>query len=123
MRLGRSKTGTVGAKEKAADTNPTMSVSAGKHRQAMHGTSDLPEGDPDHELEAYLAALAPAPSDPQTTDPGKRFGNAQVHQLRLPAEADERLRGLAVERGTSPLSLLQDWVLQRLDWEMRGRRG
>jgi hypothetical protein len=83
---------------------------------------DLPEGEPDHELEAYLAALAPTPSDPYTTDPGKRFGNAQVHQLRLSAEADEWLRGLAVERGTSPLSLLQDWVMQRLEWELRGRR-
>jgi hypothetical protein len=122
MRLGRSKTGTVGAKDKAADTNPTMPAVAGKHRQAAQATPDLPEGEADHELEAYLAALAPAPSDPHTTDPGKRFGNAQVHQLRLPAEADERLRALAFERSTSPLSLLQDWVLQRLEWELRGRR-
>jgi hypothetical protein len=126
MRLGRSKTSTVGAKDgakdKAADTDPNIPTAGGKHRQAMQATPDLPEGEPDHELEAYLAALAPAPSDPHTTDPGKRFGNAQVHQLRLPAEAEERLRGLAVERGTSPLSLLQDWVLQRLDWELRGRR-
>jgi hypothetical protein len=122
MRLGRSKTGTVGAKDKVADTNPTIPVPGGKHRQATQATPDLPDGEPDHELEAYLAALAPTPSDPHTTDPGKRFGNAQVHQLRLPAEADEQLRGLAVERGTSPLSLLQDWILQRLEWELRGRR-
>lgn len=128
MRLGRSKTGTVGAKdvksakETVADTDPNITIAGGKHRQAMQATPALPEGEPDHELEAYLAALAPTPSDPHTTDPGKRFGNAQVHQLRLPAEAEERLRGLAIERGTSPLSLLQDWVLQRLDWELRGRR-
>jgi len=122
MRLGRSKTGTVGTKDKAADTNPTIPVASGKHRQAGQAAAELPESDPDHELEAYLAALAPTPSDPHTTDPGKRFGNAQVHQLRLPAEADERLRMLATERGTSPLSLLQDWILQRLEWELRGRR-
>jgi hypothetical protein len=40
----------------------------------------------------------------------------------MPEEADERLRNLAIERGTSPLALLQDWVLQRLEWELRGRR-
>jgi hypothetical protein len=81
-----------------------------------------PGGERDPELEAYLAALTPTVSDPETTDPGKRFGTAQVYQLRLPADADEGLRGIAVERGTSPLSLLQDWVLQRLSWELRGRR-
>jgi hypothetical protein len=120
MRLGRSK---AGVKDKDADDTPKLpGGSPGKHRQAQQAPMDLPQGEPDHELEAYLAALAPAPSDPHTTDPGKRFGTAQVHQLRLSAEADERLRSLAIERGTSPLSLLQDWVLQRLEWEMRGRR-
>jgi len=79
-------------------------------------------GEPDHELEAYLAALTPMPTDPETTDPGKRFGNAQVYQVRLPEEADEGLRNLAMERGTSPLAMLQEWCLQRLDWELRGRR-
>jgi hypothetical protein len=95
----------------------------GKHRQAPPPpTAELVEGEPDHELEAYLAALAPTPSDPSNTDPGKRFGTAQVYQLRLPADADERLRELAAERDTAPLSLLQDWILQRLTWELRGRR-
>jgi hypothetical protein len=78
--------------------------------------------EPDHELESYLAALSPTPNDPETTDSGKRFGVAQVYQVRMPADADERLRTLAIERGTSPLALLQDWVLQRLEWELRGRR-
>lgn len=119
MKLGRLK---AGAKDKVADTNPTIPTAGGKHRQAMQGAPELPQREPDHELEAYLAALAPTPNDPHTTDPGKRFGNAQVHQLRLSAEADERLRGLAAERGTSPLSLLHDWVMQRLEWELRGRR-
>ena len=81
-----------------------------------------PVEEPDVELEAYLAALSPTPADPETTDSGKRFGTAQVYQVRLPAEADERLRNLAIERDTSALSLLQDWVLQRLEWELRGRR-
>ncbi|HET8643026.1 MAG TPA: hypothetical protein VFM37_13915 [Pseudonocardiaceae bacterium] len=117
MRLGRPR---AGAKDETTGEIPKI---PGRHRQSSYGPPPaLPEGEPDHELEAYLAALAPTPSDPYTTDPGKRFGTAQVHQLRLPAEADERLRGLAIERGTSPLSLLQDWVLQRLEWELRGRR-
>lgn len=93
---------------------------AGRHRPPPPPPESTEE--PDRELEAYLAALTPTPSDPATTDPGKRFGNAQVYQVRLPEDADERLRNLAIERGTSPLSLLQDWVLQRLDWELRGRR-
>jgi hypothetical protein len=114
MRLGRPK---------AADARPKSTGGGGKHRQAAAPPSIAPaEDEPDLELEAYLAALAPTPTDPSNTDPGKRFGTAQVHQLRLPAEADERLRGLAAERGTSPLSLIQDWVLQRLEWELRGRR-
>ena len=91
----------------------------GKHRPPP---APEPVDEPDLEMESYLAALTPTPSDPETTDSGKRFGTAQVYQVRLPAEADERLRNLAIERDTSPLSLLQDWALQRLDWELRGRR-
>jgi hypothetical protein len=102
MRLGRQK------------------VAHGKHRPPPPPPERIEE--PDHELEAYLAALSPTPSDPSTTDPGKRFGNAEVYQVRMPAEADEKLRQLAIERGTSPLALLQDWALQRLEWELRGRR-
>jgi len=114
MRLGRPK---------GAGDRPKPAGGGGKHRQTGPQPTIPPaEDEPDHELEAYLAALAPTPSDPAITDPGKRFGTAQVYQLRLPAEADERLRGLAAERNTAPLSLLQDWVLQRLEWELRGRR-
>jgi hypothetical protein len=98
---------------------PSKASQGGKHRPPPPSE---PIGEPDVELEAYLAALSPTPGDPETTDSGKRFGNAQVYQVRMPAEADERLRNLAVERGTSPLALLQDWVLQRLEWELRGRR-
>ena len=101
MRLGRSK------------------AAGGKHRPP---SPPEPVQEPDHELDAYLAALTPTPADPETSDPGKRFGVAHVYQVRLPAEADEQLRNLAIERGTSPLSLLQDWVLQRMEWELRGRR-
>jgi len=111
MRFGRPKE-TTKAAAKAAQS--------GKHRPPS--ATELPDEEPDHELESYLAALSPTPSDPETTDPGKRFGKAQVYQVRMPEEADERLRNLAIERGTSPLALLQDWVLQRLEWELRGRR-
>lgn len=91
----------------------------GKHRPPPAAESIE---EPDTELEEYLAALSPTPSDPESTDSGKRFGTAQVYQVRMPAEADERLRNLAIERNTSALALLQDWVLQRLEWELRGRR-
>lgn len=90
----------------------------GKHRPPPPSEPE----EPDVELESYLAALTPTPSDPESTDSGKRFGVAQVYQVRMSAEADEGLRMLAVERGTSPLALLQDWALQRLEWELRGRR-
>lgn len=103
MRLGRSK-------------------AAGKHRPPPAPATTETIDEPDHELESYLAALSPVPHDPETTDSGKRFGNAQVYQVRMPSEADEKLRNLAIERGTSPLALLQDWALQRLEWELRGRR-
>lgn len=104
MRIGRAKGG-------------------GKHRPPPPPQLDpVDDDEPDHELENYLAALSPMPSDPETTDSGKRFGTAQVYQVRMPQEADEQLRSLAIERGTSPLALLQDWVLQRLEWELRGRR-
>ena len=107
MRLGRPKDRQDGKAQR------------GKHRPAPPAE---PVEEPDHELESYLAALSPTPNDPESTDSGKRFGNALVYQVRMPAEADERLRNLAIERGTSPLALLQDWVLQRLEWELRGRK-
>lgn len=73
---------------------------------------------PDDELESYLAALAPD-SDTETTATGRRFGTAEVHQLRLPLAANEKLRELAAYRHTSPMALAQEWIMQRLDWEAR----
>jgi hypothetical protein len=72
---------------------------------------------PDVELESYLKALSPD-GDPEVTDPGRRFGSAQVYQVRLPAGADEQLRELATFRKTSPASLIHDWVLSRLHNEI-----
>ena len=71
---------------------------------------------PDHELESYLAALAPE-ADVETTATGRRFGNAEVHQVRLPLMANEQLRELAAMRRTSPVALAQEWIMQRLQWE------
>ncbi|MBP2475926.1 hypothetical protein JOF53_004798 [Crossiella equi] len=73
---------------------------------------------PDSELDSYLAALAPE-ADVETTATGRRFGNAEVHQLRLSLIANEQLRELAAQRQTSPMALAQEWVMQRLDWEFR----
>lgn len=85
----------------------------GRHR------SDVVEQEeqlPDHELESYLAALSPD-GDPETTGSGRRFGGAEVYQLRLSLMANEQLRRLASHRGTSPMALAQEWVMQRLEWE------
>ncbi|WP_199740612.1 hypothetical protein [Saccharopolyspora rhizosphaerae] len=71
------------------------------------------DAEPDPEFESYLAALNPEES-PETTGSGRRFGAAQVYQLRLPLLANERLRELAFKQGTSPAALARDWVLQHL---------
>jgi hypothetical protein len=88
-------------------------IAPGRHRtEAQEQEENLP----DHELESYLAALAPE-GDPETTGSGRSFGGAQVMQLRLPLMANERLRELAAYHQTSPMALAQEWVLQRLEWE------
>lgn len=96
-------------------------AAAGRHRTP----AEAPEGadlTADHEIEAYLHALSPA-RDPESTDPGRRFGDAKVYQLRLPCGAEEQVQWLAEQHGTSPLSLLQGWVLQRLHHEFGGVAG
>jgi len=85
----------------------------GRHR----GAAKEPEAPAeDHELTSYLAALAPE-SDPESTGTGKRFGDAQVFQLRVNVIASEQLKDIAAERGTSPHALAQEWILERLSWE------
>ncbi len=75
---------------------------------------------PGRELENYLAALAPE-TELETTASGRRFGNSQVYQLRLQLMADQQLRDLAEQHGTSPAALAQEWVVQRLTWEASQR--
>jgi hypothetical protein len=89
----------------------------GRHRPVS--TEEDPQA-PGRELENYLAALAPE-VDVETTGSGRRFGNAQVYQLRLQLSENEQLRELAVAQGTSPQALAQEWVLQRLGWEAEQR--
>ncbi|TVT18375.1 hypothetical protein ORV05_34660 [Amycolatopsis cynarae] len=94
--------------------NDLKPVSPGRHR---NGPAKEDEGAAeDHELTSYLAALAPE-SAPESTGTGKRFGEAQVYQLRMNLVASAQLRDLAQERGTSPQALARDWVLERLSWE------
>ncbi|MEC3975437.1 hypothetical protein [Amycolatopsis sp. H20-H5] len=90
-------------------------VNPGRHRNASSskGAEAVVE---DHELTSYLAALAPE-SDPESTGTGKRFGEAQVFQLRLSVIASEQLKDIARERETSPQALAQEWILERLSWE------
>ncbi|MBN9112696.1 MAG: hypothetical protein J0I34_28395 [Pseudonocardia sp.] len=82
-------------------------------RARTQDDGDVPQ---DHELDSYLAALAPEPSEGVTESTG-RFGTAQVFQLRLPPLRVEQLRRLAAERGVSPGALALDWVVERLDRE------
>lgn len=72
------------------------------------------EAEPDPEFESYLAALDPE-ENLESTGSGRRFGAAQVYQLRLPLLANERLRELAFKQGTSPAALARDWVMQHLE--------
>lgn len=89
-------------------------VTPGRHRNTPEKESQAAVED--HELTSYLAALAPE-SDPESTGTGKRFGEAQVYQLRMNLVASAQLRELAAQRGTSPQALARDWVLERLAWE------
>lgn len=82
-------------------------------RRQQTAQPDPEPAEPDHELESYLAALAPEESV-ETTGSGRRFGNSDVYQLRLPLMANERLKELAAKQGTSPAALARDWVLQHL---------
>jgi hypothetical protein len=69
---------------------------------------------PDSELDSYLAALNPE-EGVETTGTGRRFGAAQVYQVRLPLMANERLKEIAARNGTSPAALVNEWVLQHLE--------
>jgi len=91
-----------------------VGTSTGRHRTPQREQAE--ELLPDDELESYLAALAPD-GDTETTGSGRRFGGAEVYQLRLSLMANERLRELAAYRQTSPMALAQEWVMQRLEWE------
>ncbi|SDC91901.1 hypothetical protein [Actinokineospora iranica] len=101
--FGRSRTDL-----KAVGANP------GRHRNPQREQAE--DALPDDELESYLAALAPE-GDAETTGSGRRFGGAEVYQLRLSLVANEQLRELAAYRQTSPMALAQEWVMQRLEWE------
>ncbi|WP_199429716.1 hypothetical protein [Qaidamihabitans albus] len=95
-------------------------VSQGRHRDS--GTDHTEAATDDHELTSYLAALAPE-ADPESTGSGRRFGGAQVYQLRMTEIAGEQLKELAAQRGTSPQALAQEWVLERLSWESQALSG
>jgi hypothetical protein len=89
-------------------------VSPGRHRNSPAKEAEVAVDD--HELTSYLAALAPE-TGPESTGTGKRFGEAQVYQLRMNLVASSQLRDLAEERGTSPQALAREWVLERLSRE------
>jgi aryl-alcohol dehydrogenase-like predicted oxidoreductase len=89
-------------------------VSSGRHRGAAKTADDgVVE---DKELTSYLAALAPD-ADNESTGTGKRFGEAQVFQLRMSLIASKQLSDVAEARGISPQALAQEWILERLNWE------
>jgi hypothetical protein len=92
-------------------------TATGRHRPVA---LDQDPQAPGRELENYLAALAPE-TELESTGSGRRFGNAQVYQLRLQLMADQQLRELADQHGTSPQALAQEWVVQRLKWEASQR--
>jgi hypothetical protein len=89
-------------------------ASSGRHRGAAKSVDDgVVE---DTELTSYLAALAPE-NDVESTGSGKRFGEAQVYQLRMSLIASQQLKDIAAAREISPQALAQEWILERLNWE------
>ncbi|MEQ0561660.1 hypothetical protein ABJI51_21455 [Amycolatopsis sp. NEAU-NG30] len=89
-------------------------ASSGRHRGgAAKPADDVVE---DTELTSYLAALAPE-NDLESTGSGKRFGEAQVYQLRMSLVASQQLKDIAAARQISPQALAQEWILERLNWE------
>lgn len=89
-------------------------ASSGRHRGAAKPADDgVVE---DKELTSYLAALAPD-ADNESTGTGKRFGEAQVIQLRMSLIANQQLKDIAADREISPQALAQEWILERLNWE------
>ncbi|MFD8493845.1 hypothetical protein [Amycolatopsis sp. NPDC059657] len=90
-------------------------VGNGRHRNSAVKEAETAVAE-DHELTSYLAALAPE-NDKESTGSGKRFGEAQVYQLRVSLIASEQLKAAAEERGMTPGALAQDWILERLSWE------
>jgi hypothetical protein len=95
-------------------------VNPGRHRNSAAKEAETEVED--HELTSYLAALAPD-ADPESTGSGNRFGDAQVYQLRMNTIASEQLKEIALERGTSPHALAQEWILERLSWEGQAASG
>jgi hypothetical protein len=91
---------------------------AGRHHTEPQGQQDQL---PDEELESYLAALSPD-GDTEPTGSGGRYGSPQVYQLRLPDAAHKQLREIAAYRQTSPVTLAEEWIIQRLEWETRQQR-
>ncbi|MBB5154583.1 hypothetical protein [Saccharopolyspora phatthalungensis] len=88
-------------------------MALGRTKPARRQQKAAEPAERDHELDSYLAALAPE-ENVETTGSGRRFGGSQVYQLRLPLMANERLRELAFKQGTSPAALARDWVMQHL---------
>ncbi len=95
-------------------TNLKAAASSGRHRGAAKPADD--GAVEDTELTSYLAALAPE-NDLESTGSGKRFGEAQVYQLRMSLVASQQLKDIAAEREISPQALAQEWILERLNWE------
>lgn len=44
---------------------------------------------------------------------------SQIYSIRLPVSAIEQLRSLAITEGKAPTALLREWVLERLDMELK----
>ncbi|MBB3050023.1 hypothetical protein FHS23_001018 [Prauserella isguenensis] len=105
---GRGKSGSR-RRDDADTATPRTAAPAGRDDTDDHAGED-------QELSSYLKALAPD-NDVESTGSGRKFGEAQVHQLRMTHAAGEQLTELAEARGTSPQALALEWVLERLAWE------
>ena len=89
-------------------------ASSGRHRGAAKPADDgVVE---DKELTSYLAALAPD-ADNESTGTGKRFGEAQVIQLRMSLIANQQLKDNTTKQNNTPQTHTQKKNHEQHNWE------
>lgn len=79
----------------------------------------------DRNVEEILADVADAVDAeldverPQYRNRARAANPSQVYSIRMPVERVEEVRSLAEKSGVPPTAMLREWILQRLDFEVK----